>query len=901
MSNKLPKIFDKRYDNFREYLLSSIPKHTSQWTNFNPSDPGIVILELLAYLAESTLYRIDAIPHALHVNFLRLVAGATGEEINKILGQRDLADTYNKLIAEKSSKEEFAKILSQKDIDEAHYKILQFLGDVEHYFHLGSFYPNGLIQMATLIWMSQKQTMQVRGNFQTLFSETKHKFEIAIIDNRVVIKAPEIIIKNIDIINIGKNFRSLQEKQQTRIPEKTQKIVVLYKETSFTLQVTDKKEVFVFKDLASNLKKLWQELQKDLFEFTQNDDLANNLKKLWQELQKDLFEFTQNDDLTNKLKKLSQELQKDLSELAQNSDLANKLKKLWQELQKDLFEFTQNNKPQKLSKEFQKDLMLLAETLINDVDSFSRFVNEIKSCLPTVNFIIRKIEFKFDDNGKVQRLRFKGYNEIRSIFIEKQSQNSGKEECFLRICDWTKKKSDINSASDQIHKWLDRFSLWLECGDPQEIFREEFSQAYYKNGNFLASMDYRYSFVQELNNIIQSGSLHNEAFFSNSNDQLYSLIAKREKSLKDIMFLNRSILEQKYPQQIRPLEKKNLEQIKKQVVDFWQTPYRTITKQDIQLLAQKISYYNEQGGIKTINLERVEVEQGNSQWEIALVIVTKLGDNYGFATKRTPLTKNLKEEMLYQKKWLSGEPYIQNELAPHLLNFLGAITFKIDSLKIAHETEQRERFARKYLATVFILNYLCTYAHDFFKPRMLLGTEISVKPCSETFLFIYLKVQYETFVDTNKVQEQIEKNLYRYLDPHNGGTNNRGREYNKKLYTYEIQNRIQQINGVIKTEVTLILPVIVIKIHSTSVEFLNSILEDYDDFLLLPIKNTKLEFSTIKIKQFNIKILSEIVMKIKEHSLFLNLNIKEYKQQKKSVNVNGVIRLVDIKIETEEG
>jgi hypothetical protein len=39
------------------------PAHTPEWTNFNSSDPGVTLVELLSFLSESLLYRTDLVPH----------------------------------------------------------------------------------------------------------------------------------------------------------------------------------------------------------------------------------------------------------------------------------------------------------------------------------------------------------------------------------------------------------------------------------------------------------------------------------------------------------------------------------------------------------------------------------------------------------------------------------------------------------------------------------------------------------------------------------------------------------------------------------------------------------------------------------------------------------------------
>lgn len=68
-----PILDDRSYDQLREELLRRIPVYTSEWTDFNESDPGIALLELFAYLGESVLYRFNQIPDTTKLEFLRLL------------------------------------------------------------------------------------------------------------------------------------------------------------------------------------------------------------------------------------------------------------------------------------------------------------------------------------------------------------------------------------------------------------------------------------------------------------------------------------------------------------------------------------------------------------------------------------------------------------------------------------------------------------------------------------------------------------------------------------------------------------------------------------------------------------------------------------------------------------
>lgn len=77
MPIQLPDLDNKTFTELMDEMTASIPKHTNEWTNFNPSDPGMAILELLAWISESLIYRANRVSGDANLNFLRLVAGDT--------------------------------------------------------------------------------------------------------------------------------------------------------------------------------------------------------------------------------------------------------------------------------------------------------------------------------------------------------------------------------------------------------------------------------------------------------------------------------------------------------------------------------------------------------------------------------------------------------------------------------------------------------------------------------------------------------------------------------------------------------------------------------------------------------------------------------------------------------
>ncbi len=71
----LPNLDDVTWAQFTEEARSLIPAYAPDWTNFNPSDPGITLVELLAYVTEQLLYRVNRIGDQQTIEYLRLLKG----------------------------------------------------------------------------------------------------------------------------------------------------------------------------------------------------------------------------------------------------------------------------------------------------------------------------------------------------------------------------------------------------------------------------------------------------------------------------------------------------------------------------------------------------------------------------------------------------------------------------------------------------------------------------------------------------------------------------------------------------------------------------------------------------------------------------------------------------------
>lgn len=73
MSLPVPNLDDRTYEDLMKEALSLIPVYNKEWTNYNPSDPGITFLELFAWLSEMVIYRINQVPDENYRRFLSLM------------------------------------------------------------------------------------------------------------------------------------------------------------------------------------------------------------------------------------------------------------------------------------------------------------------------------------------------------------------------------------------------------------------------------------------------------------------------------------------------------------------------------------------------------------------------------------------------------------------------------------------------------------------------------------------------------------------------------------------------------------------------------------------------------------------------------------------------------------
>lgn len=97
MPLSLPNLDDRTYDDLVQEALSLIPTYAPEWTNHNPSDPGITLIELFAYLTEMLNYRLNRVTDANKLTFLKLINGPDWKPEEPLNLNKEIRETVLKL------------------------------------------------------------------------------------------------------------------------------------------------------------------------------------------------------------------------------------------------------------------------------------------------------------------------------------------------------------------------------------------------------------------------------------------------------------------------------------------------------------------------------------------------------------------------------------------------------------------------------------------------------------------------------------------------------------------------------------------------------------------------------------------------------------------------------------
>ncbi len=75
MNLPLPNLDDHSYADLVQEAIALIPLEYPEWTDHNPTDTGIILIELFAWLTEMMLYQVNQIPDQNYASFVSLLKG----------------------------------------------------------------------------------------------------------------------------------------------------------------------------------------------------------------------------------------------------------------------------------------------------------------------------------------------------------------------------------------------------------------------------------------------------------------------------------------------------------------------------------------------------------------------------------------------------------------------------------------------------------------------------------------------------------------------------------------------------------------------------------------------------------------------------------------------------------
>jgi predicted phage baseplate assembly protein len=77
LSLAVPSLDTRTYDDLIAEAKQRIPRYVPEWTDFNESDPGMVLVELFAWMTEAVLYQLNQAPAVLQLKLLQLLGFET--------------------------------------------------------------------------------------------------------------------------------------------------------------------------------------------------------------------------------------------------------------------------------------------------------------------------------------------------------------------------------------------------------------------------------------------------------------------------------------------------------------------------------------------------------------------------------------------------------------------------------------------------------------------------------------------------------------------------------------------------------------------------------------------------------------------------------------------------------
>lgn len=73
LASHFPLIDDRKFEDIVAEAKARIPRYTPEWTDFNPGDPGLALIELFAWMTELLAFRMNQVPKLNYLKFLQLI------------------------------------------------------------------------------------------------------------------------------------------------------------------------------------------------------------------------------------------------------------------------------------------------------------------------------------------------------------------------------------------------------------------------------------------------------------------------------------------------------------------------------------------------------------------------------------------------------------------------------------------------------------------------------------------------------------------------------------------------------------------------------------------------------------------------------------------------------------
>lgn len=73
LASHFPILDNRNFEDIVAEAKARIPRYTPEWTDFNPGDPGMALVELFAWMTELLSFRLNQVPRLSYLKFLELI------------------------------------------------------------------------------------------------------------------------------------------------------------------------------------------------------------------------------------------------------------------------------------------------------------------------------------------------------------------------------------------------------------------------------------------------------------------------------------------------------------------------------------------------------------------------------------------------------------------------------------------------------------------------------------------------------------------------------------------------------------------------------------------------------------------------------------------------------------